>query len=184
MCAHYTYNKDEAKLTLREKIEVFGKVPRAHIRPTDLGPVIIPEFESYVCLDMNWGWRVPWDKSPLINAKSETITTVKTFSAQLDHRCLLLADGFYEKSVLFRQPGDKVFCLAGLWREEEGKRRYVMLTTQPNATVAPYHNRMPLIVRPELCEVWLGDKWQQVIAEPDHSPLDKFQKQPELFGNM
>ena len=22
---------------------------------------------------MRWGWQVPWDKSPLINAKSETL---------------------------------------------------------------------------------------------------------------
>ena len=37
MCAHYTYNKDQARLRLRQKLEVFGAVPRADIRPTDLG---------------------------------------------------------------------------------------------------------------------------------------------------
>jgi len=30
---------------LRDKIVVYGAVPRANIRPTDLGPVIIPEGE-------------------------------------------------------------------------------------------------------------------------------------------
>jgi putative SOS response-associated peptidase YedK len=80
MCAHYTYNKDEAKLALREKIYVYGRVPRAHIKPTDLGPVIIPEFESYLCQDMHWGWRVPGDKTPLINAASETVTKLPTFN--------------------------------------------------------------------------------------------------------
>ncbi len=43
MCSRYTYNKDEAKLKLRDQILVFGFVPRGDIRPTDLGPVIIPE---------------------------------------------------------------------------------------------------------------------------------------------
>ena len=42
MCTQYEHKKDEAKLTLREKIEVFGMVPRVHIRPTDLGPIILP----------------------------------------------------------------------------------------------------------------------------------------------
>jgi hypothetical protein len=48
---------------------------------------------------MRWGWAVPWDKSPLINAKSETVTTLATFKPHLDNRFLLLADGFHEKGV-------------------------------------------------------------------------------------
>ena len=36
MCSRYTYNKDEAKLKLRNQILVFGFVPRGDIRPTDL----------------------------------------------------------------------------------------------------------------------------------------------------
>jgi putative SOS response-associated peptidase YedK len=100
MCSNYTYKKDEAKLRLRDKIPVFGAVPRANIRPTDLGPVILPEHDGFACREMRWGWAVPWDKSPLVNAKSETLTTLKTFQQHLDNRCLLLADGFYEKGVL------------------------------------------------------------------------------------
>lgn len=75
MCA-YTYNRNEAKLKLHEKIQVFGAVPRANIRPTDLGPVILPEYEGFACREVRWGWGVPWDKSPFINVKSETVTTL------------------------------------------------------------------------------------------------------------
>jgi hypothetical protein len=39
MCSRYTYNKDEAKLILRDQILVFGFVPRGDILPTDLEPV-------------------------------------------------------------------------------------------------------------------------------------------------
>ena len=49
MCANYTYKKNEAKLILRTKLETSGAGPRAGIRPTDLGPVIVPEFESLAC---------------------------------------------------------------------------------------------------------------------------------------
>ena len=82
MCSRYTYTKDEAKLRLRDKILVFGAVPRANIRPTDLGPVILPEYDGFACREMRWGWGVPWDKSPLINAKSETITHVENLSSR------------------------------------------------------------------------------------------------------
>ena len=85
MCSRYTYTKDEAKLRLRDKILVFGAVPRANIRPTDIGPVIVPEYEGFACREMRWGWSVPWDKRPFINAKSETVTTLKTFQPHLDN---------------------------------------------------------------------------------------------------
>ena len=181
MCSRYTYTKDEAKLRLRDLMVVFGAVPRANIRPTDLGPVILPEHDGFACRELHWGWGVPWDKSPLINAKSETLGTLATFRAHLHQRCLLLADGFYEKGVLFRQPGGQVFCLAGLWREESGVKKYTMLTASPNESVSPYHHRMPLILRPEQYDGWFGDQWQEILNQPDHAPLEKFQKQPELF---
>ena len=47
MCANYTYNRNDAKFRLREKIQVFGAVPRASIRPTDPGPVIVPEYDGF-----------------------------------------------------------------------------------------------------------------------------------------
>lgn len=184
MCTNYNAKKNEARIKARDKELVFGLVPRENIRPTDYGPVVLPEEDSLVCCDMRWGWKVPWDKSPLVNAKGETLTTLATFKPHLENRCLLLADGFYEKGILFCQPGGGVFCFAGLWREEEGKPRYVMLTTVPNETVRLFHHRMPLIVRPENYGTWFSDKWQSVLATPDRAPLDKFQNQPELFGSM
>ena len=181
MCANYTCKKNEAKLRLREKIHVFGALPRANIRPTDLGPVIIPEFQSLACREMRWGWSVPWDRKPVINVKSETITQLPFFQPHLNQRCLLLADGFYEGGIRFFQPGEPVFCFAGLWREEADGNRYTMLTTAPNETVAQYHNRMPFIVRPEHYDAWLGEDWESVLSEPERAPLEKFQKQPVLF---
>jgi putative SOS response-associated peptidase YedK len=181
MCSRYTYTKDEAKLRLRDLIQVFGVVPRANLRPTDLGPVILPEHDGFVCRELRWGWGVPWDKSPLINAKSETLVSLTTFKPHLDQRCLLLADGFYEKGILFRQTGGGGFCLAGLWREEAGVKKYTMLTTSPNESVAKHHDRMPFILRPEQYDAWLGPAWQQVLTAPDHAPLEKFEPQPELF---
>jgi putative SOS response-associated peptidase YedK len=198
VCTNYNAKKKEARIKMQDKQLIFGMVPRESIRPTDLGPILIPEKDNYICTEMNWGWTVPWDKAPLVNAKSETLTTLTTFKKELGNRCLLLADGFYEKGILFRQPGGELFCMAGLWRAEKNilsastrernkgevsktGRCYVMLTTVPNDTVRPFHHRMPFIVRPDNYADWLGKDWERVLAEPDKSDLEKFQKQPELF---
>ena len=205
MCARYTYNKDTAKLTLWEKLVVYGIVPRGDIRPTDLGPVILPEFEGLAAREFRWGWTVPWDKKPLINAKSETLMTLPTFQPHLEQRCLLPADGFYEGGAYFykgsdialRSPGQEgpsdrtaqrsvpteseTFFFGGLWREEAGIKKYTLLTTTPNDSVAPFHDRMPFIIRPDDFKDWVRGDWQRVLNSPDKSPLEKFQKQPELF---
>ena len=118
------------------------------IRPTDLAPVIVPDEDSFSSREMRWGWRVPWDKSPLINAKSETLTKLPTFAPHLQNRCLILADGFFEKGVRFIQPGEALFALAGLWQKFEDGDRFTMLTTTPNASVSPYHHRMPFLLQP------------------------------------
>jgi putative SOS response-associated peptidase YedK len=181
VCSRYTYKKDEARIKLREKIEVFGCVPRGDIRPTDLAPVILPDEDSFSCREMRWGWRVSWDKSPLINAKSETLTTLPTFKPHLNNRCLILADGFFEKGVRFVQTGEPLFALAGLWQKFDDGEKFTMLTTTPNASVSPYHHRMPFLIPPERYADWLGEAWLQVLETPDKSPLEKIQKQPELF---
>ena len=181
MCSRYTYNKDEAKLRLRDKIVVFGAVPRANIRPTDLGPVILPEHDGFTCRELRWGWRVPWDKTPLINAKSETITQLPTFKSHLQNRCLILADGFYEKGIRFIQPGEPLFAMAGLWQRDTEGDKFTLLTTTPNASVSPHHHRMPFLLRTEQLGSWLGDDWLEVLENPDRADLEKIQKQPELF---
>src|SRR6516162_2920041 len=161
MCRDYSAKKEEARVTLNKKQVMFGFVPRARIRPTDPGPVILPESDSFACRDMRWGWQVPWDKTVLVNAKSETVTKLATFRDHLNNRCLLPADSFVEKGVSFRKPGGDLFLLAGLWRQEKEGPRYVMLTTTPNSTVAPHHSRMPLIVRPDFYDTWLGEDWER-----------------------
>ena len=69
--------------------------------------------------------------------------------------------------------------MAGLWKEESDGKKFTMLTTTPNESVAPFHHRMPFILSSP--ESWLGDDWQQVLEKPDKNPLLKIQKQPELF---
>lgn len=52
-----------------------------------------------------------------------------------------------------------VFCFAGIWdswKDVEGKelRTYSILTCESNETMAPIHNRMPVIIPKEKEDIW------------------------------
>jgi putative SOS response-associated peptidase YedK len=115
----------------------------------------------YWCADESMGSR-------MINARSETVTEKPSFKYAFNKRRLLIpASGFFEwkKEGGVSQPyyiyrkDEKIFSMAGLWeRWEKGKtplETCTILTTNPNSLVAPYHDRMPVIIDPRHYEVWL-----------------------------
>lgn len=125
--------------------------------------------------DLKVGYR-------MINAKTENLTSSRAYSplvGKYRHRCLIVADGFYEwmKAEDPKQPrqpwrftvdGGEPFAFAGLctrkeW-SDEGERGVedgwlysaTIITTTPNAVVAPVHDRMPAILSgPEAEAAWL-----------------------------
>jgi len=53
--------------------------------------------------------------------------------------------------------------LAGLWETwrspaEETVRSFTIITTTPNELCAPIHDRMPVILAPEVWPEWLGEE--------------------------
>jgi putative SOS response-associated peptidase YedK len=68
----------------------------------------------------------------------------------------------------FQLKDQKIFGFAGLyniWKDKQtGKeiRSYTIITTEPNATVGKYHDRMPVILDLEDEEMWLNPD----ISEP------------------
>lgn len=52
----------------------------------------------------------------------------------------------------FRLPGARAFLLAAV---REGDR-FSIVTTRPNASVSPVHDRMPLVLEPGESGAWLG----------------------------
>lgn len=106
---------------------------------------------------------------PLINARAETAATLKTWRGALaGRRCLIPARGFFEwgppgrgkRKYFFSLPGANLILMAGLWGEfEDGwPRRFSILTTAANDSMADIHDRMPVIVRePEIGSWLFGD---------------------------
>lgn len=114
----------------------------------------------------------------LINARSETIQTKPSFKWAFAHqRCLVPADGFYEwqrvpggrkQPIHFRLTSGGLFAFAGLWErwvDPSGHEieSFTILTTRPNAAVAPVHDRMPVVLPPEVYGPWL---------DPEANPAD------------
>ena len=75
-------------------------------------------------------------------------------------RCVVPATGFYEwdadkRRYLFRMPARTELYMAALYGVFGGEARYCILTTQANASVAPVHHRMPLVLRKDQIAPWL-----------------------------
>ena len=134
---------------------------------------------------LRWGLIPFWASDPTIgsrlaNARAESAAEKPAFRAAFRaRRCLIPADGFYEWQVVsgaskkqpwFVQRGDGgVFALAGLWERWSGTagtgtgtgqpdviETCTILTTEPNALMAPIHSRMPVIIPAAAYASWLA----------------------------
>jgi putative SOS response-associated peptidase YedK len=140
---------------------------------------------------MRWGLVPVWAKDlkvgyRMINAKTENLTTSKAYGplvGKFRHRCLIVADGFYEwmKAEDPKQPrqpwrftvdGGEPFAFAGLctrkqWDDPEERGvdpdgylySATIITTTPNAVVKPVHDRMPAILPSAEAEAAWLDPW-------------------------
>lgn len=123
---------------------------------------------------MRFGLVPPWAKSlstgyTMINAKAETLLDKPTYKGLFRHkRCLVPANGFYEWQKLengkqpyyFRRKDEAPFSFAGLYtsrKDSEGHElfSFVIITTEPNQTVAKVHDRMPVMLTPKEEKLWL-----------------------------
>jgi putative SOS response-associated peptidase YedK len=131
---------------------------------------------------LRWGLVPHWAEKPeglpsLINARIETLAERPAFRhAFRARRCLILADGFYEwqakgrGSRAARTPyyvtlaNGEPYAMAGLWEiwrppgqpDAEPLRTCSIVTVPARPEIAAIHQRMPLILPPELEGLWLA----------------------------
>jgi putative SOS response-associated peptidase YedK len=147
--------------------------PSWNIAPTQDVPVVVNEDGNRLVL-CRWGLVPHWAKDPsignrMINARAETLGIKPSYKVPFRrHRCLVVADGFYEWKkteggklpVYIHLKDGRPFGFAGLysdWSSPQGAiiRTCTIITTVPNELLNPIHNRMPAIIRPENRDDWL-----------------------------
>ncbi len=146
--------------------------PRYNIPPGDDLASIRNEAPEAIDL-LQWGLIPHWVDDPddwpkPINARAETVADKPAFRDAFDNRrCLVLADGFYEwggergRKQPFRvtRADEEPFAMAGLWESwgDNGEQleTVTIITTDSNETIAPIHDRMPVILEPNEEAAWL-----------------------------
>lgn len=149
--------------------------PRLNVSPTEAIPAVVSLAGARRIESMRWGLLPPWARTPkqpplLINARAETLATTPAFrEAARERRCLIPADGFYEWSGekgrktawAIRPRAGGLIALAGVWQEwgRPGERiaTGAIVTCPANATLAPIHDRMPVVIAPPDFALWLGE---------------------------
>ena len=65
--------------------------------------------------------------------------------------------------------------MAGLYQQIDREVRFVIVTTQANASMLDVHNRMPLLLRKEELKDWILDERRArgMLAQEPY-PLEKF----------
>jgi|SRR4051794_25669792 len=139
----------------------------------------------------HWGLVPFWAKdmsagNKMINARAEGITEKNAYKhAFKKRRCIIPADGFFEwKKVpgqkakqpyfIHREDGEPL-AFAGLWEvwrpnkddDTEVVRSCTIITGQPNEKIAEIHDRMPVILPPNVWDQWL---------DPQNDDLDTLGK--------
>jgi putative SOS response-associated peptidase YedK len=175
MCGRYTLKSNaHAVASLCNLPDIPELTARFNISPTQLVPIVRAGEAGREMAMLRWGLIPHWAKDPkiaftLINARAETAAEKPAFrTAFKRRRCLVPADGFYEWKkvgkqkvpVHIRRQDEAPFAFAGLWEcwqpaDGEPVATCTILTTTANEVVAPYHERMPVILPPEHFDTWL-----------------------------
>ena len=219
MCGRYTLTDPDPRLLrfrfgLTEAATI-EQEPRYNVAPTD--PVLAirlnddGEREPGV---LRWG-LIPHYADPdvfdrlLINARAETVAEAPAFCDAFEtHRCLIVADGFYEwreeetgkKPVWITRRSREPFAFAGLWAEAQrgdasSLHSCAIVTCEPGEVVVPIHDRMPVILEQGAESAWLdpgtgpGELLDQlaptdelVVTEISDAVNDVRQDGPALIG--
>ncbi len=169
---------------------------RFNVAPTQDVPAVVQDRRGRRSELLRWGLVPHWargvkDGPAMINARAETLAANPTFGRLVErasHRCLVLADGFYEwiaaedpkqprRPLRFSLAGGASFCFAGLWTTWHGPAGELVpsctvVTTAANELVAPVHDRMPVVLaEPGAWEAWLDPALDGGAVAPLLAPL-------------
>ena len=151
--------------------------PNFNVAPTHQIPAVVTQDNQTLLAAFSWGLVPTWAKDPtigsrMINARSETAAEKPSFrSALVKRRCIVPADGWYEwqgspgkkTPFYFSATNDSVLGLAGIyesWKQPDGQLLWsaAILTQAARPEFLGIHDRMPVLLTPELQDSWLNSE--------------------------
>lgn len=154
------------------------------IYPSEEVQILISYQNKIGTIPSSWGFMI--NGHTVINAKKETLYEKKTFK-DLKH-CIIKADHYYEwdqakHKVKFSLKDNQPLYMAGLVRKVGQHFEHVIITTKPNKSVQPIHDRMPLILKKEYAYHWLLDHQSHNILQiiPEELEVHRDIEQIMLF---
>jgi putative SOS response-associated peptidase YedK len=188
MCGRFSQGEPSHRIS-----DYFGAYPDEdlpaglyNVPPTEIVRALVVRDGARRLAAFRWGFAPLWtdvDAGPArswINARAESAAASPAFGPALrSRRCVIPADAFYEwdRSVTPRQPyaigpADGGFlALAAIWSgSRDAPPTTAILTTTPNALVAPVHDRMPVILSRDLLDAWLDPSAELAELEPMLAP--------------
>ena len=197
MCGRYHFSAellDEIRdLTEQKDWKLELGVLDRDIHPGDTAPVITAAGDqggSLRACRQKWGYPGPGGKGLVFNARSESVFEKRMFRESVSQRrAAVPVSWFYEwnknkEKFTFTKEGSRILFLAGFYGRYEDGDRFVILTTQANASMAPVHSRMPLVLEREQVREWILDskKTKELLGqEPPRLARDCEYEQQTLF---
>ncbi len=188
MCGRFTNSRrksDETEQDLAVRLGVDQPesdrgYERFNIAPTQEVLAVVDDPDGRRMELLRWGLVPRWAKDvklayKMINARCETLAerpAYRNLVRTSRHRCLILADGYYEwqrpedpkqprRPMHFSLEDGRPFCFAGLWTRGSAPDGAVVpncaiVTCDANPLVRPIHARMPVMLADkEAWRAWL-----------------------------
>ena len=177
MCGRYHIDRDMVMEIedLAKSMDIPFKMNRqdfacGDICPNDMAPVLFFNGKSICCRCQHFGFPGK-DGQLIFNARSESAAEKVTFRESILHRRVVIPTvWFYEwnksrEKNIFLPKCEKVMYLAGCFNRYQGQERFVILTTEANASMKPVHDRMPLSREKDEVAAWIldGDKTEEFL---------------------
>lgn len=163
MCGRFLMNEEAFEI-----IEHIAYVPD-YIQPELFCKTIYPTNPAITLVmkdgilqaeSLHFGYKSESMNRLLINARAETVSEKPMFRQSFyHHRCVVPASSFYEwdaakEKISFFEKNDPALFMAGIVKED----CFLILTTNANPSVEPYHHRMPLLLKKEQLRSWLSEE--------------------------
>lgn len=191
-----TYDEAAAALDSRERTGRAGIARRDEFDPVydaypgSAAPAYVMDSTGFlVTVKLAWGFALEGKRGAVCNTRIETALEQLRLgrrgmwaNAIARGRCLVPVRAFYEPHATETVPSEKTgkpvrrqyrFRMPHAGVQQEG--RLSIVTTVPNASAAPVHDRMPLVLGPGESSIWLGSDFArladrsaiQLTAEPE-----------------